>query len=155
MDQVPAGSAASQGANLVVTANLPGASISLDGRSEPNWVTPYTFEDVAPGPHQVVISKPGFADDRRSLTLEGGKSLLVNGALSPATRQGEIDISTVPEGAEVLVDGRSYGPSPVQAVVSAGRHTFTVRQPGNPPYQGTVDVKEGSIVTRRLTWNSH
>ena len=45
---------------LLVAANVSGAKISVDGRSEPNWVTPYTISDLSVGSHQVVVSKEGY-----------------------------------------------------------------------------------------------
>src|SRR5208337_3018708 len=67
---------------LLVTANVSGAKISVDGSSEPNWITPYSSRiDLPAGTHQVMISKEGYDDIQRSVTIEGGKSFTVNAHL--------------------------------------------------------------------------
>jgi len=66
---------------LLVAANVSGAKISVDGSSEPNWVTPYTISDLSVGSHQVVVSKEGYDDYQQSVTIEGGKPFTVNASL--------------------------------------------------------------------------
>ncbi len=146
-------SAVSAVLGLLVSSNIPDARISIDGRSEADWIAPHLFADLSPGPHQLIVYKPGYKEYRRVVNLADGGNLLVQGVLAPAIRgPSELDIITDPPGAEVLVDGRPCGLSPVKVVVAVGQHTYTIRQPGYPPYQGTVEVKEGSVITRRVTW---
>jgi TonB family protein len=64
------------------------------------------------------------------------------------TGRAEFGIVTDPAGAEVLIDGRTYGPSPVHAMLTPGTHTYVVKQPGAPPYQNTVHLDSGTIVTK-------
>ena len=51
------------------TSNPAGASIRLDGQSDPAWVTPYTIADVAPGIHRVVFYKEGYSPEFRDLKV--------------------------------------------------------------------------------------
>ena len=73
--------AALQVGQLTVAANVSGAKISVDGKNEPAWVTPYTIPDLAVGSHQVVVSKEGFDDSTQSVTIEGGKNSSFNASL--------------------------------------------------------------------------
>jgi predicted Ser/Thr protein kinase len=66
--------AALQVGQLSVEANVPGAKISLDGKTDPAWVTPYTIPDLPVGSRQVVVSKEGYEDYQGSVTIEGGKT---------------------------------------------------------------------------------
>ena len=66
---------------LLVTANVSGAKISVDGQSGPNWVTPYTISDLSVGSHQVVVSKEGYDDYQQAVTIEGGKTNSFNASL--------------------------------------------------------------------------
>jgi hypothetical protein len=68
---------------LYVESNIPGARISVDDRSEPNWVTPYTIPDLSPGSHQVVVSKEGYDNFQQAASIEGGKTCIVNAMLLP------------------------------------------------------------------------
>jgi hypothetical protein len=136
--------AAPKTGQLQVTANVSGAKISVDGSSEPNWVTPYSSTIViAAGTHQVVVSKEGYDDYQQSVTIEGGKPCRVNARLSVGS--GEVEVATKPPGFEVLIDGRSIGPSPAHASVSAGKHAYTILRPGAAPYENTVSVESGKV----------
>jgi len=135
--------------HLLVTANVAGAKISLDGSSEPDWVTPYSSTINRPaGTHQVVVSKEGYGDYQQSVTIEGGKTATVNAQLSEAS--GEVLVITTPPGLEVLIDGKLIGPSPVRVTVAAGSHKYTVRRQGWEPYEGTFTVSSGARATVRV-----
>jgi serine/threonine-protein kinase len=138
-----------QTGQLLVTANVAGAKISVDGSSEPGWVTPYSSTINRPaGTHQVVISKDGYDDYQQSVTIEGGKTTTVNAQLSPAS--GEVLVITTPPGLEVLIDGKSIGTSPARVSVIVGSHKYTVRRSGWEPYEGTITVSSGARVIVRV-----
>jgi hypothetical protein len=136
---------------LVVTSNVQGARISIDGRSEAGWVTPHTFPDLAAGGHNIVVSKNGYDDANRSVSVEGGRTLSLSVELS--TPRGEINIITVPAGFEILIDGQSYGPSPVRATLAAGPHKYTVKGPDGSPYEYSFDLKSGSSLTKTVKFS--
>ena len=133
---------------LLVSANIDGAKITIDGKSDPGWVTPHTIADVAVGTHNVVISKDGYDNFQQSVTIEGGQTNSVVASLTSPS--GEIDIETTPAGVEVLIDGKSYGASPIRATVAAGDHTYTVKRPGSESYQSTFTMRSGAIITKKL-----
>ena len=139
--QEPRRTVAGKVGQMMVSANVQGAKISVDGVSEPGWLTPHTIKDLAAGEHNVVISAEGYESFQQSLTIEGGKTTNVVGNLSAPTA--ELDIVTVPPGVEVFIDGRSRGPSPVNAVLPLGNHTYAVRQPGVDLISKTYNLKSG------------
>jgi hypothetical protein len=130
---------------LLVSANISGARISVDGRSESNWVTPHSSTiDLPAGTHQVVVSKEGYEDFQRSVTVEGGKTSTVNAPLSVGS--GEVEVVTKPPGLEVFIDGKSIGISPAHSAVIAGSHSFSITRPeGGTPYERTFNVKSGEM----------
>jgi eukaryotic-like serine/threonine-protein kinase len=65
-EQTPA---ARRRVSVSFTSTPLGASIRLDGESDPAWVTPYTIADIAPGRHQVVFYKPGYSPEFRELEV--------------------------------------------------------------------------------------
>ncbi len=135
--------------HLLVTANVAGATISVDGSSEANWVTPYSSTINRPaGVHQVVISKEGYVDYEQFVALEGGKTTTVSAQLSVAS--GEVVVNTTPPGLEVLIDGKLIGPSPVRVTVAAGSHKYTVRREGWEPFEGTFTVSSGARAIVRV-----
>jgi len=67
--------------------------------------------------------------------------------------QGVIVIDTDPPGMQVFIDGRSYGPSEVEASLNPGSHTYRVIPPGGrQPLEGRFVLKPGDIVTRKIRW---
>ena len=73
--------ASSRVGQLHVESNIPGAWISVDGESGPNWVTPCTIPDLPAGSHQVLVSKEGYDNYQQAVTIEGGKTNSVNASL--------------------------------------------------------------------------
>jgi len=142
-------SAAPKMGQLLVTANVPGAKISIDGSSEPGWVTPYSSAiERAAGNHQVVISKEGYDDYQQFVSIEGGKTITVNAQLTEA--KGQVVIMTTPPGLEVTIDGKSMGPSPVRVYLPVGNHQYTVKRAGWEPFEGEFATKSGAVVTVRV-----
>jgi serine/threonine-protein kinase len=135
---------------LLVTANVTGARILIDGSSDPGWVTPYSSAISRPaGTHQVVVSKEGYGDFLQFVNIEGGKTVRIDAQLSEA--KGEVVVATTPPGLEVWIDGKSMGSSPVHVTLPVGNHKYTVRRQGWEPYEGTVNVRSGAQMTVRVT----
>jgi hypothetical protein len=134
---------------LMVSANVSGAKIFVDGRSDPGWLTPHTIPDLSAGAHNIEISMDGYESSQQSVTVEGGQTSNVVANLSAP--RAEFGVTTKPAGVEVLIDGKSYGLSPVRATLAPGNHTYTVKQPGGAPYESTVRLKSGEIITKTLT----
>jgi serine/threonine protein kinase len=139
--------AAPKTGRLLVTATVEGARISLDGKSDPAWVTPYTIPDVPAGTHSVVVSKTGYSNYQQSVTIEGGRTNSLNAPLSVPS--GEINISTVPPGIEVWIDGQSAGLSPVQKTVGLGQHTYALRVQGKELYSRPFEIKSDGVILNR------
>jgi len=137
---------------LLVTANVAGAKISIDGTSDAGWITPYSSPINRPaGSHLVVISKDGYGDYQQSVTIEGGKTATIKAQLSQLPEAGgEVVVITTPPGLDVLIDGKLIGPSPVHLNVAAGSHKYTVKRQGWEPYEGTVNVRSGAQMTIRV-----
>jgi hypothetical protein len=134
---------------LVVSANVNGAQISIDGHSDPSWVTPYTIPNVPVGTHNIQISMDGYESAEQSVTVEGGHASNVVGSLTRPSA--ELDVATVPKGMEVVIDGKSYGPSPVTATLAPGTHNYLVKPPGGAPVEKTVTLQSGDIKSTTIT----
>jgi len=136
---------------LVVTANVDGARIALDNRGQPDWVAPYTFSEVPAGSHTLTLSKDGYDTEYRTVTVAGGRTTPLNVELRVPS--GEINIVTIPAGADVTIDGKAMGTSPLRATVSAGRHTYTAKLPGRPASEGIITVAKGMSVKKSVDWS--
>jgi hypothetical protein len=69
--------------------------------------------------------------------------------------RGHIQIVTNPAGLEVSIDGGSYVPSPVEAEVEVGEHTYTIRRPGFEDYKGRFTIKNSSVITNKVDFSGN
>jgi serine/threonine-protein kinase len=143
------GTAAPKIGQLVVRSNVDGAKITIDGRSEPGWVTPCTIPNLPAGAHSVVVSREGYSDAQESVTVEGGRTATVRPTLTVPS--GEINIVTNPPGIEVFIDGQAVGLSPARKTLGVGQHTYALRQAGKEIYSSAFEVRyDGHMLTKKV-----
>src|SRR5262249_46726689 len=101
----------------------------IDGRTDPNWITPYTLAGLSPGQHRVTISKSGFASDTRSVdVISASKATLV---VRLTSLNATMNVTSDPPGASIYVDGKDTGKvTPAVITIEKGTHTVLVRKPG-------------------------
>lgn len=133
-------------AQLSVTSTPSGAQVQIDGHADPSWVTPYNVATLAPGSHTVVISKPGYGTETRTLNLTSATKALLSVQL--AALQAAISITSTPAGANILMDGKDTGKmTPAQiSVDKPGNHTFTVRKQGYLDDTSTQNLQTGQVL---------
>jgi eukaryotic-like serine/threonine-protein kinase len=115
---------------LTVNSTPGGAQVTLDGRTDPNWVTPYDLTGLAPGEHTVGVNKTGYAPETRTVEVDSGsKSFLV---VQLAQLSATVSINSEPTGAAVYLDGKDTGRvTPAQLSVDRpGNHTVVVKKQG-------------------------
>jgi general secretion pathway protein A len=145
---VPAPIPAERPGQLFITANVTGATIKLDDKSNPAWVTPHTFTNLRPGAHVLDLSQPGYAEIRQSVDVESDRVMIVSATMTALSA--ELIITTAPPGADVSIDGKPYGSSPVRIRLVAGRHTYRVQMAGRETQEGTVNVPENGMVAKSV-----
>jgi len=97
---------------VVVTSEPAGLSISLDGEKTP-FTTPAAIEDVLLSqPHQVTVGGPGVKETTVPVPLAPGK-LVSRVHVQLASSLGSITIESDPSGAEIILDDRPAGRTPV------------------------------------------
>lgn len=123
-----------------------GARVEVDGWTEPNWITPFRASNLAAGVHNVSFSKPGYIDNRRSITAVAGKSILVNVQLAPAGAK--VSVTSTPPGANIFVDGKDTGKTtPADMLVETGEHTILLRKGGFRDVSTTERLAQGQPLT--------
>jgi serine/threonine-protein kinase len=114
---------------LAVDSTPQGAQVQIDGRSEPNWITPFAVTNLQPGQHTITVSKAGFGTDTRTVAITSGNraTTVVHLAQLMAT----LIVKSDPVGANIYVDGRDVGAkTPAQVSVDKGQHVVLVRMSG-------------------------
>lgn len=139
---ISAGTSTATGA-LLVRSIPEGAVLVLDG--EKRGITPVTILDLPVGSHVIQLTSPGFQDMTTQAIVTEGKIIEVNAPLNSVN--GTLYVNTTPSGAEIFIDYKPAGVSPVLLTdLIPGNHTLTTRKEGyNATYQ-EVRVIGGHMV---------
>jgi len=114
---------------LALDSNPPGAQVQVDGKSDPSWVTPFSFTNLLPGQHSIVVSKAGYSTDSRTIEVAAGGRATATVHL--AQLMATLVVKSDPPGASIYVDGKDMGTkTPGQISVDKGSHVVLVRMPG-------------------------
>lgn len=136
--------------NVVIESDVRGGRITVNGRNEPDWVTPHILS-LPPGTYRIDVSKGGYSRWSQLVHVSGGMKSWVMANLGLPS--GLFVLETEPPGMEVFIDGRSYGPSMVKAALSAGEHTYKVVPPsGLSPLVGTFELDAGRVLMKKVQW---
>jgi serine/threonine protein kinase len=131
---------------LNVSSTPAGAQVSVDGRSDPSWATPYNMPGLNPGQHTIVVTKPGYSSETRTVEVaSGSKSFLV---VQLAQLTATVSVASAPAGAAVFIDGKDTGRvTPTQfSVDKAGSHSFLFRKQGYLEEATTANLQVGQTI---------
>jgi serine/threonine protein kinase len=143
---------------LLVRSTPAGASVSVNGRTRGD--TPLALRDLPLGGHTVVVSRPGYAPERRRVTLTRNRvaqtldvplrattTRAAGAAVNRPDRSrddgytGTVVFESRPTGARVVLDGREVGRTPlVLPSVRAGSHVVRLELAGHRTWTAAVRV---------------
>jgi Protein kinase domain/PEGA domain len=114
---------------MLVDSTPQGAQVTVDGRTDPSYVTPFVLSNLAPGQHSVTTSKTGFGSESRMVNVTSGTRASVMVRLSQA--MATLVVNSNPPGANIYIDGHDTGTkTPGQVSVNKGQHVVLVRKMG-------------------------
>jgi hypothetical protein len=138
---------------LVVSTTPPGAQITVDGRPVAG-TSPVVVEGVRlSGGHRVEAALPGHRPASVDLGSEPGR-LVRAVQLTLTSTAGAIQVESTPPGAEVRMDGKLLGRTPlaIPGVAMDERHRIDLSLPGHDVDQFVVlPEKDGTRFVRRLS----
>jgi hypothetical protein len=109
---------------LVVQTNPSGANVEVDG--QPRGATPLTL-DLSPGRHTLKLSNEGNVRSMPITIVAGGQVSQLIELPRASSLLGELQVRTEPAGAQVSVDGHTYGRSPVTVEgLAPGTHSVVL-----------------------------
>jgi len=124
---------------LSINSNPSGARVFVDGI--PRGITP-TYTYVTPGYHQVKLELEGYLDYEETVHIT--RDMLLNINLQVA--EGALVVFSEPSGADVYVDDRYYGRTPITIQrIPAGRRIVTIKMPGYADWTDDVLIEPGKI----------
>ncbi len=115
------------------------AQLSIDGRTV--GVTPY-FGELTEGRYKLRFEHAGFSPLEQTVSLSRGEKYRAEYSLTPLP--GGISITSVPEGASVLIDNVKRGVTPcVVPDLPAGVHEVRAEKDGFDPVTRKVEIAPG------------
>ncbi|MDX2005056.1 MAG: PEGA domain-containing protein [Meiothermus sp.] len=126
---------------LVVNSRPAGAEVLVNGSSVGN--SPLSI-DLQAGNYTVELRRSGFNSFRTTVSIQGGQTVQINQALvavPPPT--GTLAVTSNPSGAQVLVDGRFRGNTPLVINLNTGNYTVELRRSGFNSFRTTVSIQGG------------
>lgn len=129
---------------------------------EPGYEFYWTNVGVSSGTHTLKLTKSGYKDWTKTITVKSGgrayvRAILESAPITPAPTPtpvetptiGQIKITSSPEGASLYIDSEYYGEtksySPEPIGLKAGTHTIKLTKEGYKNHTETITVKGGYI----------
>ncbi|MCA9582133.1 MAG: PEGA domain-containing protein [Myxococcales bacterium] len=116
-----------------------GADVFVDG--DHVGQVPIDPIPLVPGAHTIRVAKPGFTEYTEVVRVRGGRSNTVNVDMMAVSML--LTIRSVPEGAQVFVDGAFSGQAPIELELVEGKHSVLLKHPYHRDAIRTVDAFAG------------
>ena len=132
-------------AQLVVLTDHP-ATIEVDGVEVGRTPLGKPIR-VASGSHVVAVEAPGFLGSRREVTLAGQLTETISMGMEPTdTRMAQLVVTAAVPGAEVVVNGKRVGATPLPASIAVppGKVTVELQRAGYLTASQTISLDEGA-----------
>jgi len=126
-------------ARISLTSVPDDASISVDG--EHVGRTPFDLSLRPNVAHTVRVSKPGYESETLEFTLEPGSRDSI--ALDLTQLLGTVEVTSSPDGAEVLVNGEPAGTTPLELELMAVEQSVAVRREGYADAEQRITPRPG------------
>jgi hypothetical protein len=138
--------------SILVEADVRDAEIYLDG-NKVSATTPAVINDVTAGPHVVEVRKAPALPWRQTVEVRAGETIKVSASLeaSMAGAGGNVKIVSNVSGANVLLDGKKVGVTPMTIkAVKAGNHIIAVAKRGYETNEEQVDIQVGQALVLKM-----
>lgn len=136
--------------SLVVTSIPPGAKVALDGATK--GVTPLTLIGLKPRNYTLVVSLRGYAVISRTVDLSDATQSTQDFSLVQAF--GKLSIVSDPARAEVILDGKSRGVTPLKIdSLPVGDYALTLKLDGSTDITDTLSVKAGIVLAKQYKFD--
>ena len=113
---------------LDVASQPAGATVQIDGQSDPSWITPFKVARLSPGSHSLAFAKDGYMPQTSTVDFVTGKVTSISVELATAAKA---TVSSNPGGAAIWVDGKDSGMvTPSLLTLETGQHQISVRKAG-------------------------
>ena len=134
--------------SVTIATEPAGATVSIDGREI--GVSPVNAEKLSRGRHTITAKKKGYETRGKGIVLDYGESLSI--CLLMKKKETVISIFSFPSEAEVFVDDRKAGVTPVKIKgVAPGKHKLKLVKGGDCQLVEEISVQEGDEIALDFT----
>lgn len=143
-----------------ITTSPSGATIYIDGKMM--GTSPITL-DLDVGNHMVTAYKDSYRTETRQFSVDSGRTTEVSINLQKFTREYQLSLLTNPSGADIYIDNRYLGRSPLNVTLEEGSKNLRIEKSGYETYTETFMLNRSisrsisltpQVVNYRLSINS-
>ncbi len=132
--------------DVELVSDPPGARVEVDNRSDLACLAPCSVP-LGPGRHTLFSELAGYGTAHKIFMVPVDGAVFV----SMNRNMGTILLTSDPSGADVAIDGRDYGPTPVRVHLSSGRHHLVISD-GNRQHDETIYIDTDGVYARSIRW---
>lgn len=129
---------------ISIESNPSGAAVYVDNVFA--GITPTSYGTLS-GSHNVSIKQAGYQDFNSSVNVQGGRVVRVRANLNAIARNGRLNLSSTPSGAQVFIDGRAVGSTPLVVDLPEGGHSVEFKRAGYSTATTNVNVRVNQTVS--------
>lgn len=130
------------GGTLLVLTEPEAARVFIDGQE--HGTSPATVGELLVGTHIVEARAEGYESATERVEVEVGRQATVRLALEEIPRGAGLRVACTVEGAEVLLDGRAIGQTPLtERNIEPGEHLIVVRAQGHNEWERRLMLESG------------
>ena len=122
---------------LSVRSNPPGAGVYVANELIGN--TPGTFS-VKPGTRKVTLKLSNYEDWTTTVSVKSYETRNIQADLQPSTIT-QLSVNSTPSGADVYLDGRFQGRTPLRFFTESGNRTIRISKQGYEVWEKVVDIQ--------------
>ncbi|GAA6741896.1 PEGA domain-containing protein [Thermus oshimai] len=127
---------------LLLESTPSGAEVYLEGRLQGRTPLRLTLPE---GTYRVELRSPGYEPYTAQVRVERGRETRLSAQLRPL-QTGTLELDSRPQGAEVYLDGRLVGRTPLRLSLRAGSYELLLQAPGYAAYQARLEVRPGETL---------
>jgi hypothetical protein len=129
---------------IEVVADVPGTEVLANGAVVGKAPIKLT---LPAGDHWIQVKLAGRMTYEKKLTLEAGKEIKISAVMVPSAK---LEVSSIPAGATVFIDGVRRGTTPLALELPTGEHVVIVERAGYQRFQQKVKLDKPVEITTTL-----
>jgi hypothetical protein len=123
---------------ISVRSSVPGAIVYVDGGER--GPAPVELDKVALGPHAIIVRQGGFQDFEATCEVRRNEACSVMASLTPVSL---LRVTSNVANAQVSIDGKLMGPTPLEVSLPSGEHKVRVEARDYDPFEQLLALQVG------------